>query len=119
MAIKVLTPIIRQASALGRNTYRINDESVPVNFRPTLRWEVRENAAHTVARTTIRFEVPRVRNVDGVFMSTEKAVCDVSIAVPQNVVETTGSVDMLDTMISALTKAKADIIAGALPSVAI
>lgn len=119
MAIKVLTPIVRQTSALGRNTYRINDDTVPVNLRPTLRWEVRENAAHTVARTTIRFEVPRVRNVDGVHVSTEKAVCDVSFAVPQNVVETTGSVDMIDTMISALTKAKADIIAGNLPSGAI
>lgn len=119
MAIKVLTPIVRQNSAVGRNTYRINDDTVPVNLRSTLRWEVRENAAHTVARTTIRFEVPRVRNVAGVYTSTEKAVCDISIAVPQNIVETTGSVDMIDTMISALSKAKADIVAGILPTVAI
>lgn len=119
MAIKALVPVVKQTSSLGTNTYRINDESVPVNLRPVLRWTARENAAKTIARTTIRLECPKVRSIDGTFVSTEKAVTDISIAVPQNIVDATLSIDMLDTIISVLTKAKANIADGILPTVAI
>lgn len=117
MAIKALVPVVKQASSLGTNTYRVNDEGTPVNLRPVLRWTARENAAKTIARTTIRLECPKVRSVDGTFVSTEKAVIDISVAVPQNIVDATLSVDMLDTIISVLTKAKADIANGVLPTV--
>lgn len=119
MTIKVLVPVVKQASSLGTNTYRVNDESVPINLRSVLRWTARENAAKTVARSTIRMECPKVRSIDGTFVSTEKAVIDISVAIPQNIVDATLSVDMLDTMISVLTKAKADIANGVLPTVAI
>ena len=119
MTVKVLTPVVKQTSSLGTNQYRVNDDAVPVNLRSTLKWTARENAAKTVARTNIRMECPKVRPLDGSFVSTEKAVIDISIAIPQNIVDAALNIDMIDTIISVMTKTKADIANGVLPTVAI
>lgn len=80
-------------------------------YRPTIRLTGKGNAKQTNSNMTLKVNIPVVRTVDGVQVSSNTVVATGSLTALQNV--TTSEVsDAIDALIAGLTSAKAAMTAG-------
>lgn len=116
MAFKILS---KDVDAFGVDTYRDEDATIPLAFRPTITHSVNPNSAGTNNQVTVKVRVPVVTTVNGVNQSTDRFEFVGKFSALQNVTSDGARVRCLDAAIEYLTKAKAAIINGQLPSAAV
>lgn len=116
MAFKILS---KDVDAFGVDTYRDEDATIPLAFRPTITHSVNPNSAGTNNQVTVKVRVPVVTTVNGVIQSTNRFEFVGKFSALQNVTSDGARVRCLDAAIEYLNRTKAAIVNGQLPSAAV
>lgn len=113
MTIKILS---KDVDSFGMDTYRDDNATIPLAYRPTITHEVNPNTSGTNNQVTIRVRVPVVTTVNGVATSTDRFEFIGKYTALQAVTADVERARCLDLAIEYLTAAKAAIINGILPA---
>lgn len=116
MTIKILS---KDTDCFGMDTYRDDNVTIPLAFRPTLTHEVNPNASGTNNQVTIRVRVPVVTTLNGVTTSTNRFEFIGKFTALQAVTSDVERMRCLDIAIEYLNAAKASIVNGILPVTAV
>lgn len=115
MATKLYGIIQKDNDQLGTDIYRSKDLTIPMAYRPSIVHTSRMSANGNNLNQTIETQVPLVRLVDGLTVSSDAFKASFKFSALQHVVNDAEREECFDALLKYLTVNKADIINGRKP----
>lgn len=115
MATKTYGIVQKDNDQLGTDIWRSKDSQIPMAFRPTIVHTSRASANGNNLNQTIEAQVPLVRMVDGLAVSSDSFKATFKFSALQHVVNDAERKEAFDALVSYLTANKDDIIQGRKP----
>mgnify|MGYP001046497451 CR=1 FL=1 len=115
MPTKTYGIVQKDNDQLGTDIYRSKDNTIPMAYRPTLVHTSRASANGNNLNHTVEAQVPLVRLVDGLAVSTDSFKATFKFSALQHVVNDDERAEAFDALIAYVKAKKADIIQGRKP----
>ena len=115
MANKTYGIVQKDNDQLGTDIWRSKDSQIPMAFRPTIVHTSRASANGNNLNQTVETQVPLVRLVDGLAVSSDSFKATFKFSALQHVVSEEERAEAFDALLAYITANKNDIIQGRKP----
>lgn len=115
MPIKTYGIVQKDNDQLGTDIYRSKDTTIPMAYRPTLVHTSRASANGNNLNQTIEVQVPLVRLVDGLTVSSDSFKATLKFSALQHVVNDDERLEAIDALLAYVELYKTDIVEGRKP----